>query len=243
MDHASRSTIRVRGRRVAVYRWGTGPGAVLLLHGWQSRASAFAPLVRELRAAGRTIVAFDAPAHGESSGRRANVLDYAAIVEELARQHGGFEAIVAHSFGTPGAALAIRRGVRVERLVTVNGAADFEYLLQRFAAALGLGESTVLAVRHLTERRIFRGTADIWRSLSATAALPVEVPWLVIHDDTDTTIALDQAYALLAAHPTTTTLMLTHGLGHNRPLRDDSVLERISDFLSSGLRLQPQGAG
>lgn len=239
MEHARRSTIRVRGRRVAVYRWGTGPRAVLLVHGWQSRASAFAPLVRELRGAGRTIVAFDAPAHGESSGLRTDVRDYAAIIAELGRQHDGFEAIVAHSFGTPGAALAIRGGVHAERLVTVNGAADFEYLLQSFARKLGLSGSSVLAVRRRTERRLFRGTTDIWTSLSATAALPVEVPWLVIHDDADTMIGLDQAHALVAAHPASTTLVVTHGLGHNRPLREDSVLDRISTFLTADLHLQP----
>lgn len=238
MEHARRSTIRVRGRRVAVYRWGNGPRTVLLVHGWQSRASAFAPLVRELRSAGRTIVAFDAPAHGESSGLRTDVRDYAAIISELGRQHDGLEAIVAHSFGTPGAALAIRGGVRVGRLVTVNGAADFEYLLQSFAQKLGLGSSSVLAVRRRTERRLFRGRDDIWTTLSATAPLPVEVPWLVIHDDADTLIGLDQAHALLAAHPASTTLLITHGLGHNRPLRDDTVLDRISTFLSPGLNLE-----
>jgi pimeloyl-ACP methyl ester carboxylesterase len=239
MDHARRSTIRVRGRRVTVYRWGTGSDAVLLVHGWQSRAAAFAPLVRELRAAGRTIVAFDAPAHGESSGLQTDVRDYAAIIAELARQHDGFEAIVAHSFGTPGAALAIRSGVRVGRLVTINGAADFEYLLQSFARKLGLRDSSVLAIRRLTERRLFPGTADIWTTLSATAPLPVEVPWLVIHDDADTMIGLDQAHALLAAHHASTTLVVTHGLGHNRPLRDESVLDRISAFMSPAFRLKP----
>jgi pimeloyl-ACP methyl ester carboxylesterase len=234
MDGAVRSTITVRGRRIAVYRWGSGPRAVLLVHGWQSRAAAFAPLVRELRDAGRTVVAFDAPAHGLSSGRQTDVRDYAAIISELARAHDGFEAIVAHSFGTPGAAQAIRGGIRVGKLVTVNGAADFEYLLQRFATTLGLRRSSILAVRKRTERRLFRGVVDdIWSSYSATAALPTEVPWLVIHDDADSTIELAQAHALVAAHPASTELVVTHGLGHNRPLRDDAVLDRIAAFLAS----------
>ena len=233
MDDALRSTITVRGRQIAVYRWGTGGRAVLLVHGWQSRAAAFAPLVRELRVSGRTIVAFDAPAHGLSSGRQTDVRDYAAIISELARVHDGFEAIVAHSFGTPGAAQAIRGGIRVGKLVTINGAADFEYLLKRFAHTLGLKQSSVMAVRRRTEKRLFRGDVDdIWSSYSATAELPTEVPWLVIHDDADSTIELAQAHALVEAHPASTELVITHGLGHNRPLRDDAVLDRIGAFLS-----------
>jgi pimeloyl-ACP methyl ester carboxylesterase len=233
MDDAVRSTITSRGQRIAVYRWGTGPRAILLVHGWQSRAAGFAPLVRELRESGRTIVAFDAPAHGLSTGKQTDVRDYAAIISELARVHDGFEAIIAHSFGTPGAAQAIRSGVRVGKLVTINGAADFEYLLKRFAGTLGLKESSLKAIRRRTENRLFRGvTDDIWSSYSATAALPNEVPWLVIHDDSDWTIELAQAHALVAAHPASTELVVTHGLGHNRPLRDDAVLDRIGLFLS-----------
>jgi pimeloyl-ACP methyl ester carboxylesterase len=233
MEDAVRSTITVRGRRIAVYRWGSGPRAVLLVHGWQSRAAAFAPLVRELRDAGRTIVAFDAPAHGLSSGRQTDVRDYAAIIGELARAHDGFEAVIAHSFGTPGAVQAIRSGIRAGKLVTVNGAAEFEYLLQRFASTLGLRRSSVLAVRRRTEQRLFRGHPDdIWSTYSATAALPVEVPWLVVHDDADATIELSQAHALVEAHLASTELFVTHGLGHNRPLRDDAVLDRIGAFLS-----------
>lgn len=235
MEDAVRSMITVRGRRIAVYRWGSGPRAVLLVHGWQSRAAAFAPLVRELRDAGRTIVAFDAPAHGLSSGRQTDVRDYAAIIGELARAHDGFEAIIAHSFGTPGAVQAIRSGIRVGKLVTVNGAAEFEYLLQRFASTLGLRRASILAIRRRTERRLFRGHADdIWSTYSATAPLTVEVPWLVIHDDADSTIELSQAHALVGAHPASTELLVTHGLGHNRPLRDDVVLDRIGAFLSAG---------
>jgi pimeloyl-ACP methyl ester carboxylesterase len=232
MEDAARSTITVRGKRIAVYRWGTGPRAVLLVHGWQSRAAAFAPVVRELRDAGRTIVAFDAPAHGLSSGKQTDVRDYAAIIGELSRMHDGFEAIVAHSFGTPGAVQAIRSGIRVGKLITINGAAEFEYLLERFASTLGLRRASVLAVRRRTERRLFRGhPADIWTTFSATAPLPIEMPWLVIHDDADSTIELSQARALVGAHPASTELLITHGLGHNRPLRDDVVLDRIVAFL------------
>jgi len=235
MDDAVRSTITVRGQRIAVYRWGTGSRAVLLVHGWQSRAAAFAPIVRELRERGRTIVAFDAPAHGLSSGRQADVRDYAAIISELARAHDGFEAIVAHSLGTPGAAEAIRGGIRVGKLVTVNGAAEFEYLLERFAGTLGLGASSTQAIRQRTEKRLFRGTVeDIWSTYSATAALPAAVPWLVLHDDTDTAVELNQAHALDAAHQAAAGVVVTHGLGHNRPLRDDAVLDRIGLFLSLG---------
>jgi pimeloyl-ACP methyl ester carboxylesterase len=232
MEDARVGWTRVRGHRVATYEWGHGGGAVLLVHGWQSRASAFAPLVRELRQTGRRVVAFDAPGNGRSGGARTDVRDYAAIIAELEPLQG-YEAIVAHSFGTPAAALAIRTGTRTRRLVTVNGAADFEHLLGAFGHTLRLTPRMLHAVRARTERRMFRGIDDIWNRYSATSTpLPSGIPWLVLHDRDDAVIDVGQARALAAAHPHAE-LVLTSGLGHNRPLRDDDVLDRITAFVDA----------
>jgi pimeloyl-ACP methyl ester carboxylesterase len=231
MDDARLGWLRVRGHRVATYEWGHGSRTVLLVHGWQSRASAFAPLVRELRQSGRRVMAFDAPGNGRSGGTRTDVRDYAAIIAEL-EPRGGYEAIVAHSFGTPAAALAIRSGIRASRLVTVNGAADFDYLLGAFGHTLRLTPRMLRAVRARTERRMFRGIDDIWNRYSATSTpLPAGIPWLVLHDEDDAVIDVGQARALVAAHPSSAELVLTSGLGHNRPLRDDDVLDRITAFV------------
>ncbi|MGE3192061.1 MAG: alpha/beta fold hydrolase [Microbacteriaceae bacterium] len=231
MDDATVRFVSVRGHRVATYAWGSGSRTVLLVHGWQSRASAFAPLVRELRASGRRVIAFDAPGNGRSTGARTDVRDYATIISEL-EPADGYEAIVAHSFGTPAAALAIRTGTRTSRLVTVNGAADFEYLLSRFGGTFGLTPRMLRAVRARTERRLFRGMTDIWNRFSATSSpLPARIPWLVLHDEDDAVIDVSQAHSLVAANPESTRLVLTSGLGHNRPLRDDTVLDRIVEFV------------
>ena len=67
---ARRGVIDVRGHAVTTYEWGTGTRAVLLMHGWKGRASQFATMVRDLVGEGYRVIAFDAPAHGDSAGRR-----------------------------------------------------------------------------------------------------------------------------------------------------------------------------
>jgi pimeloyl-ACP methyl ester carboxylesterase len=177
------------------------------------------------------VIAFDAPGNGRSSGARTDVRDYAAIIAEL-EPRDGCDAIVAHSFGTPATALAIRHGIRATRLVTINGAADFEYLLAAFGRTLGLTQRMLRAVRTRTERRLFPGIDNPWDRYSATAhPLPASIPWLILHDEDDAVIDLSQARSLAAAHPHAT-FELTQGLGHNRPLRDDAVLDRVTEFLS-----------
>jgi hypothetical protein len=88
-------------------------------------------------------------------------------------------------------------------------------------------------VRARTERRLFRDTPDVWRRYSAAGvALPADLPWLLIHDEDDAVIEVSQAHALLAENPGAKPLF-TKALGHNRPLRDDAVLDAVAGFLGT----------
>jgi pimeloyl-ACP methyl ester carboxylesterase len=228
---AAVSTVRLGRRRVAVYTWGDGPDPVLLVHGWQGRAAEFGEVVRELRSKERTIIAFDAPGHGISSGRRPDLRDFAAVVEALAARYGTFSAVIAHSMGVPAAALAIRSGVRTHGLVVIGGVAEMDSVVDTFGQRLHLNSQTVAGLRSRIERRRFRSVPEVWSSLSAIAnPLPAELPLLIIHDRDDPVVDVAQSEALAAAHPLSATTVTTSGLGHHRILRDDAVLDAIGEF-------------
>ncbi|MEO1086922.1 MAG: alpha/beta hydrolase, partial [Acidobacteriota bacterium] len=74
MSRARRLELDVEGRQVVAFEWASPrPDAprVLLMHGWESRASRLAtPWVEPLLAAGYSVLSFDAPGHGESPGKR-----------------------------------------------------------------------------------------------------------------------------------------------------------------------------
>ena len=65
--------LRLDGRRLPTWSWGEGP-PVVLAHGWEGRGSQLGAFVAPLVAAGRRVVAFDAPAHGGSPGRTTNLI-------------------------------------------------------------------------------------------------------------------------------------------------------------------------
>ncbi|GAA1219314.1 alpha/beta hydrolase [Rhodoglobus aureus] len=228
---ATHSTIRVNGHRVAVYTWGDGPNAVLLTHGWHGRAAEFGDIVQELRRDDRTILAFDAPGHGHSRGRLPDVRDFASVIEALGERYGPFEAMVAHSFGNLASTLAIRNGTETRRLVSIGGVAELRYVVTSVSGIMRLNPRTLDGLVRRIERRRFSKVPDFWNSLSATAA-PLEVPLLIIHDRDDSWVPYGQAEVLAAAHPETSRTMLTSGLNHHRVLRDQQVLDAISQFLS-----------
>ncbi|QEO14612.1 alpha/beta hydrolase [Agromyces intestinalis] len=256
-DQARATTLRVAGREVRVYEWGSGGTTVLLSHGWRGRASQFGAIIRELRPEGVRLVAYDAPAAGGSPGRHADIRDWLAVISELQQRHGRFHTMIGHSFGSLATLTAVREGIATGGVVAIAGMADARYLVDGFGTLTGLGPATtdVLAARFA---RIIRspgfeasgasaapgarvatdatGSPDGWRRFDAARdPLPAEVPLLVVHDRGDREVAVGEALRLHTAHGERSRLVLTSGAGHNAVLGADATLDAVVAFVQGGL--------
>ncbi|SDY98205.1 Pimeloyl-ACP methyl ester carboxylesterase [Micromonospora pattaloongensis] len=229
---AERGTLVVDGRPVVTYRWGDGERPVLLLHGWESRASHFAALAAGLVERGCSPVSFDASGHGDSAGRRGStILEYRAIIERLSAEHGPFVAIVAHSFGVPCAFYAVRTGAaRTERIVSLAGISEFAHLTDAFCAQLRLRPAIRDDLRRRTER-YFAAEEHIWQRFSAChEPAQVGVPVLVVHDPADPEVPIAQAHRMRDAYGAT--FVNADGAGHRRILKDPAVVAAVLDFVA-----------
>ncbi|MFF2276935.1 alpha/beta fold hydrolase [Agromyces sp. NPDC058126] len=237
-DSARRSTVRIpglhrRGVDVVSYEWGTGDETVLLAHGWQSRASVFAPLIRELRSEGFRIVAFDGPANGDSPGRGTYLIDHLDAMEQLQRRHGRFHAVVGHSFGALAALMAAHDGLDAHRVVGIAGAADPRTFIEGFGEMLRLDRPTRDALAARFSAKLFPGGGDPFDRYSAARhPLRPETALLLVHDRGDRRVPYAESERLLAVNPGAR-LVPTEGLGHNRVLRADVTLDAVVDFLTA----------
>jgi pimeloyl-ACP methyl ester carboxylesterase len=233
--HVRRATTGRRPVDVVVYAWGD-PGApgVLLVHGWQSRASFFAPLVEDLVAAGLRVVAYDAPAHGDSGGSRRTLVDDVAIVRRLSdAEPAAWEGIVGHSAGALAGGIALADGVAARRFTSLSGASSVSAMSEGFFALTGLPRSLRPRFDDVARRR-FPDVPDVFERYDLTRRpVPASVPALLLHDTDDRQVPYRQAELLLAAHADSAELVTTTGLGHNRIVRDDAVRRRILDHLTA----------
>lgn len=247
-DSARRSTVRIPGLRrrgvdVVSYEWGTGDETVLLAHGWQSRASVFSPLIRELRGEGFRVVAFDAPANGDSPGRGTYLVDHLDTMERLQGRYGRFHAVVGHSFGALAALMSVHDGLDAHRVVGIAGAADPLAFIEGFGDQLGLDQATRDALAARFSAKLFPGGGDPFARYSAARhPLRPETPLLLVHDRGDRRVPYAQSERLLAANPGAR-LVTTEGLGHNRVLRADVTLDAVVDFLTSSDAVVAANAG
>jgi len=233
---ARRATVTVRDHEIATYRWGQGDDTVLLVHGWRGRASQFAPLVRELVHEGFHVVSFDAPAHGDSPGRRTDIRDWLTAIEELQAKHGRFRAIVGHSFGGLAALTAARDGVTTAAVATVAGAGTPTAFLAEFSEAMSLGNPTRAEFEAGFRRRLGESPSSLERRYDAIAhPLPEAIELLVAHDDDDRQLRPESSRRLYEAHIPRARLVTTSGLGHSRILGSDPILDAIVGLATGGL--------
>jgi pimeloyl-ACP methyl ester carboxylesterase len=225
-----RVLVLTRRGPLAAWRWGEGGASILLVHGWGGHAGRLFRFVAPLLEAGFSVVAFDAHAHGYSTGRRASLPDFARGIHAVEAQEGPFEAVIGHSMGAAAAGLAIRDGWAVKRAVFLAPPADPEEFTTRFARSLRIPSD----VRDAMKRRLETRYSTRWPDIKLIACAPaVPVPLLIFHDERDHKVPLRERDAILLAWRQAT-IVHTRGLGHHRILRDPEVIRGAVAFVAAG---------
>lgn len=226
MEAADRSECEVAGNTIVCWTWGEGP-AVLLLHGWGSRGSRMAAFVEPLLEAGFRVMTFDAPAHGDSTGKTTTGIYYSRALLNVAEQIDGLQAVVSHSMGGWVTSLALNQGLDLERAVFISSPDDMKYYSTLFAQQTGF----TTKVQERAERRLEIETGMDWSQLGADAVYGGhDFPLLVIHDRDDPVSPLQHGENVHHAWKGSE-LMVTEGLGHRRIVTDPEVISRVVEFL------------
>lgn len=226
---ARSSILEHKGRAIATWRWGSREGpAVLLVHGWGGHAAQMRGFVFPLLSAGFRVIAYDQPAHGISEGRLTGLPDFADVLAEVAWLHGEVKAVIGHSLGATAAALALARGLALERVVAVSPPADLVGYSRRFARWHWMPEPVRDAMQAAIEERY----GVRWSELELPRLAPrLAAQALVIHDRDDRIVPWTQG-ASFARHWPGARLHSTDGLGHGRILQDESVAQAAAAFIA-----------
>lgn len=221
--------VEYRGRSLATWRWGSRDApAVLLAHGWGGHAAQLRAFVQPLLADGYRVIAYDQPAHGLSEGRLTGLPDFAGAIGAVAAWHGNVRHVIAHSLGGVAAALALSRGLPLQRVVLVSPPSDLVGFSRRFAHWLWIPERVRRAMQSAIEERF----GVRWSEFELPRIAPrLRAPALVIHDRGDTMVPWQQGAALAQAWPEAR-LLTTEGLGHGRILEDPQVTRAALDFIT-----------
>ena len=224
---ASPLPVVIGGKHLAAWQWGDGP-TILLVHGWGGRAAQLTAFVDPLVFAGFRVVAVDMPAHGDSEGTQATLADFADAIYATAAAAGGVHGIVCHSFGAAGVWVALSRGLSVERVVMLAPVGPLSAGIAQFCDTLGITEET----KQLFFQRLAQRTGMSVPTIDRAAILPrMTTPLLIIHDQQDKEVPLHHSQDL-AQQWRGARLVETSGLGHNRILWEQDVVQQATSFVA-----------
>ena len=208
------------------WSWGEGR-TIVLVHGWEGRGAQLGAFVEPLVEAGFRVVTFDGPGHGDSSGSRASIVDFADALDRVIDAVGPVHGIVAHSMGAASTTLAMSRRLRASRLVFVAPPVDFRDFSRAFAAMFAVPASVIDRVHRRLEARHDCRIDEIH---GARLAPRIQAPLLVVHDEGDKEVPWRDGKTLVDAWPGAL-LHTTSGLGHRRVLKAPEVIGAAITFL------------
>ena len=236
---AQRSFFEYSTYKIATYEWipiqrSSECLTILFAHGWARDSLDFSIIIKELLEQGHTIVAFDTPAHGSSTGRRTTLKANTEVLLEVARILGPIDILIGHSFGVMTSAFALSLAQhndvlsQVKKLILISGPNQLTYAVLAFSQAMNLPESVVKIFYEKTESLVKRPieTMNITELLKGYSGQT-----LVIHDRKDRVVAYKDAEII--ASNINAELFYTDGFGHIHILEAVAVIEKILNFIKT----------
>jgi pimeloyl-ACP methyl ester carboxylesterase len=204
------------------------PKQILIVHGWESRATQMYGIVEGLVKQGYSVIAVDMPGHGHSPGKTSNAYLFSQTVKLAQQELGHFHAIIGHSMGAGAAAIAVGKGVTTDKLVLISGPSSIENVLRRFSGFVGL--NTNATNKFIDFIGLYVGVPAI--EMDATKLLQAsDIPTLLIHDTHDFEVPVSESTRLAPVF-NQAELFITKGLGHRNILKSDEVFTKISCFVN-----------
>ena len=229
---AEKLNFRFQNYTIAGYRWNCGAGRkAMIIHGFESSVVNFEKFVNPLINKGYEVLAFDAPAHGLSSGTKINAPLYRDLIKHVHREYGPVHSFVAHSFGGLAVCMALAEisHDHHSRLALIAPATETRTAIDRFFHFLQLPDE---AVRKKFEEIIATrsGHTVNWFSISRTLKkIKARVLWL--HDKDDKITPLDDVLRVKEENYSNVQFIITKGLGHRKIYKDAKVGKTIVNFL------------
>ncbi|MBN8859758.1 MAG: alpha/beta fold hydrolase [Sphingobacteriales bacterium] len=230
-DKGTACSLKADGYTIFGYRWNhPAQRRVLIAHGFESSLKNFEGFVTPLANKGYEVVAFDAPAHGQSEGKEIVLPLYIKTLAAIYANYGPFDAYIGHSLG----GLAIAHFLetiphdRSVKVVFIAPATEITTIMDRFFRILHLNGKVRKAFDELSTEKtgISPEDASIRRAMHNIHAT---VLWF--HDIADDITPYGDVERVRSDNFSNIQFVVTHGLGHRKIYRDQQTVKQVIDFL------------
>ena len=228
LQSAEQETLTYDGENFQVYTWPGNAEIILLLHGWESNASRWKKLLQYLKPLGKTIIAIDAPAHGQSTGKEFNAPRYAEFIHVLLQKYQP-KTLIGHSIG--GAAIAFYLNKypndHIDKIVLLGAPSSFKKISDNFINLLSLNKKVQNRLEQYYHEKFNIHINDFAGHLFAQNFTQKAI---IAHDADDAVIKVEEGRQYAAAWKNAIYIE-TQGLGHS--MHDKALYQQIAEFVGA----------
>ncbi len=229
IDKARNYQIKVHGKTIQCWQWGKGP-QILAIHGWNGIGANLYPFFTPLLQKGYSIVAFDAPAHGNSEGELTNYFEFTDAVRTMVKSIGkdSLAGIVAHSLGGAAAINCLSKEDINTKTVLIAPALKLKELLFNTFRENGVPRHWYKSIIAEIEEE-YGYSIEQDNPYGLLEQLNSEV--MIAHDRGDKMVPFKDASTIASRH-SNIFLHATQGLGHKHIIRDKGTVDAVLHYLT-----------
>jgi len=204
---------------------------VLIAHGYASYAYKFEHYIAPLLKMGYRVLAFDAPAHGQSEGKHIHVVIYQEAIQKIMEQAGPIHHFIGHSLGALTLSMIAEKIDQAEarKFVLIAPATKTTTTFANFFKMMHLNEVTKTAFLQDVSNR----TSHTVDHFAADRALTnYKGPILWVHDEKDMVCPYEDIINFKENAPSNIKFLITNGLGHNKVYKTAEIMDQIMTFLT-----------
>ncbi|PWJ44042.1 serine aminopeptidase S33 family [Sediminitomix flava] len=228
LDQAKQQTLKINGYDIQVYVWGEGK-PILLVHGWMGKVSQFSKFIEKFTQEGYACISFDLVGHGKSEGNRTHLLEASELILEIQKQFGDFEMVVGHSLGGVASLLALTKRKFSKKLMMIASPAIANEILDGFCRNVNASNKNYPYFLSWVQNQLGR---DFYSFEAKQLVEKIEgVDLLLAYDTDDDQVSEENPKVMKQSYPSAK-VIYTSGLGHNKIVRDESVVSAAYDHLT-----------
>ncbi len=228
LEEAEDEIVHIDALEIQTYRWESLGETIVMVHGWESNSYRWKTLILKLHEIGFNVIAFDAPAHGNSSGTLLNVPLYTKCLQKIIELYRPNH-IIGHSVGgmTTLFHQSIYPNQEIEKLVVLAPPSELSRIMKGYQEILKLSPKFMKALN-----QYFKDKHDHYFEEFSVAdfAKKITNKGLLIHDKNDDIAPYAEAEAISKTWKNAQ-FITTQDFGHS--LFFDEVDDMIIDFLKA----------
>ncbi len=202
---------------------------ILIVHGFGSNVYKFDNYVIALLKEGFEVLAFNAPGHGNSQGKRINALLYRDMILAVNNQFGPLYGIIAHSLGGLATSLAMEQITHNQpaKIVLIAPATETKTAIAHFFSIVKVDAKIITAFYELIESL---AKQPITYFSVARIVRKAHFNTLWVHDEEDNICSFEDVRPLLAENISKLEFFITKGLGHNKIYKTNLTKDKVVHF-------------